>query len=682
LASPIKPATAGLALLSIVLGGHLILRPFRQGWSQMLTDFPNHYVAAVVTVRHQPLRRFYDWEWFQRQIQYTGIERQLGGYAPYTPLTMLPFLPLAELKPQRAKQVWLVAELFFLAAAVWLLSRLTGLGVLRTLVLALLAHAALSTNFLAGQYYIFLMLLLACAAWCLLKGHDAAGGALLGLIFSLKLYAAPFLFFFAVRRQWKAFWGMAGMVALLTLTAVAMFGWNDVWYFATNMLPRGINGEVTDPYNAGLGSATVLFRRFFVPEAELNPHPLLDAPAAFFFFRALYVLGILVFSLLALPKRNDNARSFAWFVIVLFALSPVTASSHFILLLVPVAVLLLGESASWQAGLIALYILVELPMRPWSSWMFPKLWFLLALALYVGWRFLVRVRIGPALAAGGLVVAVSAGVAYFQWSSYQREPQIANRHAVVDPGALFSSAAALSEARMIYESIGHDRFVLRASEPAGLRTFEFEGPAFHPSSPLAGEPVYFELLTGGHSRISAYRDSTKTLESVAGADLDAIEPVVSPDGTKLAFVSKGGSLVLLDQGVRSVLAGGDVAGEVSGPAFFRDGRHIVFAEGPSGHRAIRSVASSGNERRTLFEGGDCFEPAVAPDGSSLAFSCTGDGGSQVWLLDLKTGMRRRITQGACNNTYPAWDPDSRAVVFASDCNRGVELPALFRATLR
>jgi Tol biopolymer transport system component len=252
---------------------------------------------------------------------------------------------------------------------------------------------------------------------------------------------------------------------------------------------------------------------------------------------------------------------------------------------------------------------------------------------------------------------------------------------VVEPGAIFSSAAALSRAATIYEFMTQDRFVLRSSGPAGLRTFEFEGHAFHPSVPLDGEPVYFELLAGGHSHISLYRDSTKTLEPVAGADLDAIEPAVSPDGTKLAFVS-GGSLVLLEGGVRSVVAGGRVAEEVSSPAFFPDGRRIAFAEGPSGSRRIRSVAVSGREPQTLSEGGDCFEPAVAPDGSVVAFTCSSNGGSQVWLLDLRTGSRRQITHGACNNTYPAWDSDSRAVVFSSDCNRGVELPALFRAAIR
>src|SRR6202012_1614101 len=106
---------------------------------------------------------------------------------------------------------------------------------------------------------------------------------------------------------------------------------------------------------------------------------------------------------------------------------------------------------------------------------------------------------------------------------------------------------AVSAGRVVYESMARDRFVLRSASAAGLRTFPFEGHAFHPSLPASGEPVYFELLSGGHSQIYAYRDSSKTLEPVSGADLDAFEPAVSPDGGKLAFVS-GRSLVLLERG--------------------------------------------------------------------------------------------------------------------------------------
>ena len=148
---------------------------------------------------------------------------------------------------------------------------------------------------------------------------------------------------------------------------------------------------------------------------------------------------------------------------------------------------------------------------------------------------------------------------------------------------------------------------------------------------------------------------------------DAIEPAISPDGTKLAYISHG-ALVVPQTGLR-------FGTEISGPAFFPDGQRIAYAEGPPGNRRI---AVSGD---LLIQEGDCFEPAVARDGSTVAFTCIGGGGSQIWLFNLKTRTRRQITHGACNNTHPAWASDSRSLVFSSDCNRGVELPSLLRATL-
>lgn len=331
---------AALAVIAVLLAGRLLLGPFREGWSQMRTDFPNHYVAAKLALRHEPLRQFYDWEWFQREIQLSGIEGQLGGYIPYPPLAMLPYLPLAELPPQQAKQVWLIAQVIFLGVSIWLLSRCTKLSILETSVLALLAYTSLATNFTLGHTYIFLLLLLSAAVFALLRGRDFLGGVLLGLIFSLKLYAAPFALFFLVRRQWRALWGMAASVAALGLLTIAWFGWDAVAFYATSVMTRGLDGAIVDPYNPGLGSMAVLLRRLFVPEGELNPHPLINAPAAFFFLQAFYSLGLLVAALLTLPKRSQaDDAAVAWFILVLFALSPVTAYSHFVLLLVPVVVL-------------------------------------------------------------------------------------------------------------------------------------------------------------------------------------------------------------------------------------------------------------------------------------------------------------------------------------------------------
>jgi Tol biopolymer transport system component len=49
----------------------------------------------------------------------------------------------------------------------------------------------------------------------------------------------------------------------------------------------------------------------------------------------------------------------------------------------------------------------------------------------------------------------------------------------------------------------------------------------------------------------------------------------------------------------------------------------------------------------------------------------------VWVMDLASRTRRRLTAGVCQNDSPAWRADARSIVFASDCDRGMGLPGLF-----
>jgi Tol biopolymer transport system component len=65
----------------------------------------------------------------------------------------------------------------------------------------------------------------------------------------------------------------------------------------------------------------------------------------------------------------------------------------------------------------------------------------------------------------------------------------------------------------------------------------------------------------------------------------------------------------------------------------------------------------------------------------MAFESARDGPTQIWLRDLPSGAERRLTGGNCNNSSPAWELDSKAILFASDCGRAFGLPALYRARL-
>lgn len=677
--SEMRRKQLALGFLAVLLAAALFLGPFLQGFQRMETDFPNYYTAALLTIHHMPLRLFYDWTWFQRQIHYAGIDHQLGGYIPHTPLTMLPYLPLTAFAPQRAKQIWLVVELLLLAASILLLAKISRRPKLEVLVLALLAYSSLSFNLELGQYYILFLFLLIASFHCLLRRREYLGGALLGLIFALKLYTAPFALFFLVRRQWKAFFGFLGAVTALTLLAIALFGWSDVWFFATTVMARGLDGSVMDPYNPGLASMTAFLRRTFIAEPGLNPHPLWNHPSAFFFLRTAYTLGVLGISLLALAKHRliDEAHALAWFVIVLFVLSPNEASYTFIILLVPVVLLLDNARPLWSAILIGLYVAVQLPLFPWYAGLFPKVWLMLALFLFAGWTLLRKIP-APALCAVTLaVIGVSAAAAVQNMRVYRAETAQTLHPAVIERNGIYAASPISAGDGWIYEAIASERYLLRKSTPAGIRTFKFDGDAFHPASSQQGKLIAFELAANAHSQIYLFRPDTGELRVAVGDSLNPREPALSVDGAKLAFIAND-SLYLSKDGKYRILA----TGEISNPAFFPDDSAIVFSKGRPGHRSIQSISISGQISsptvRSLVGSVDCFQPAVSLDGRQLAYVCSATGGRHIWVQDLTTLTTRRLTNGTCNNESPAWDPDSQSIVFSSDCGRGLGLSALFR----
>jgi len=667
----VRRTQIALALACTIASLWLLLTSFRRGWTRVETDFPNYYTAAVLTTHRQPLRQFYEWTWFQRQMIYAGTEHQLGSYIPHTPLTMLPLLPLAALPAQRAKQVWLIFGLLSLAASIWILARLTRLHPVAVIALAILSWAALRENFVTGQYYLFLLLLFTLAVRWLLGGRPVAGGFLLGVAFALKLYTAPFALYFAIRRQWRALAGMLAAVGLLIGLAIAIFGFSDVGYFAATVFARAVDATINDPYNTAWSSMAAFLRRSFVPEAESNPHPLLAVPAAFFFLRDFYVFSILGLALLA--RDPDQRHDLGWFLIVLLAVSPLPAQYHFILLLVPVALILAGGAyAPWATGLIVLYALVELPVFHWDEEFSPRAWLLLALFFYVGWRALRTLRPRAALVLLIFVVTVSAVRAWRSSAAYQQESTRVAARAIADPDNIYSSSPAIAGGRMLYEKIDQERYLLVDSRGSTRRELAFNGEAFHPALPQSGEPIYFELAAGGHSRICAFDSEKNTLATIVGPELDPTEPAISPDGSTLAFVSRG-ALYLERGGQLTRLPLPDA---ISDPAFFPDGRRVAFAEGRPGHRVLRSASVTGGQPDTLTVPGDSFAPAISPDGRWLAYVASGTGQRQVWIMDLASGSRHPLSAGRCQNDSPAWRGDSRSVVFASDCDRGLGLPTL------
>jgi hypothetical protein len=575
---------------------------FRSGWRRSETDFPNYYTATVLIRKGLPIREYYDWTWFQRQMNYAGIERQLGSYQPQTPLSVVPLIGLAWFAPQTAKQIWLIMNLGFLAATVWLLARVTGFRTEQIVLLAFLGFDSLYTNFLFGQYYIFLLFLLTLTFYFLDHKKAAASGAFAGLAFVLKLYSGPLLVYFALKRNWRAVAGFVAMTAVGAAIALALFGWRDLHFYATQILPRAIEGEIADPYNPRSSTIATLLRRLFLPEPELNPEPMWNAPIALFFLRPLFNLLILGATSLGLagPRTGSERRDFAWFLIAILLLSANIGSYVYMLLLLPVALLLVDAGTAERIFLIGAFFAACCPLGTAWSWIFPKLWVLLALYFVVGRDYLRSLSPKFVVALVILAVVVASVDARRHAIDFAAEPGQNWERVATEKGAIFSSSPAVSNAGLFYQSIGGDRYILRWLHNGTIEKLQFEGHAFQPVAPKPDGPVYFELVAHGTSATMAFDPVTRQVARVA-------------------------------------------------------------------EHAPENVAGG--------------KPIASPDGQWAAFELPGEGPRRIAMRNMASGDVRVLTGGNCNSWAPVWELDSKSLIFASDCGRGMSLPSLYRATV-
>ncbi len=309
-----------LVRLAAVVGFVVVVSAaLRSGWTRISTDFPNYYTAAVAVRHHDPLPSLYDWTWFARQMNYAGIENQLGGYVPQSPATMLPMVPFAGFPPLTAKRIWLVVNLMLLLAVIGILARMTGVRWEYLTVLLLCGYRSLMTNIVFGQYYILLLFLITLTLDSFARNRDRLSGFLAGAGFALKLYPGPLLIYFAAKRAWTGVLGMMAGAACVGGVALMLFGWSGAAYYLTHILPRTLEGNSINPYHPLTATPNMLLHRIFLRDAELNSHPLFEAPWLFFFVRTAMQLGLVVFAGLGVVSKADpdRRRDLAWILILL-----------------------------------------------------------------------------------------------------------------------------------------------------------------------------------------------------------------------------------------------------------------------------------------------------------------------------------------------------------------------------
>lgn len=180
----------------------------------------------------------------------------------------------------------------------------------------------------------------------------------------------------------------------------------------------------------------------------------------------------------------------------------------------------------------------------------------------------------------------------------------------------------------------------------------------------------------------ATREST-IVSRATGSELirQAESPVASPNGRWLAYLREvrgRASLWIraLDQpGSRDRNLTPDEL-NVLEMSFLPNGSLIFSAEPRDGQPGLFLVYQAGAV--SSLDAEEARYPAVSPDGHWFAYSKLQSGNWHLWIRDLQSGRTSRLTPADCNNVEPAWEPDSKTLVYASDCGRALWFSALCR----
>ncbi|MGI8402820.1 MAG: protein kinase domain-containing protein [Gemmatimonadaceae bacterium] len=77
-----------------------------------------------------------------------------------------------------------------------------------------------------------------------------------------------------------------------------------------------------------------------------------------------------------------------------------------------------------------------------------------------------------------------------------------------------------------------------------------------------------------------------------------------------------------------------------------------------------AVFNRAGHQQILFRNGGFWAPRFSPDGKQIAFGDRNP--DEIWIYDLGTQTRRRLTLGGAGNNDPVWSPDGKHIAFSAD----------------
>ena len=197
---------------------------------------------------------------------------------------------------------------------------------------------------------------------------------------------------------------------------------------------------------------------------------------------------------------------------------------------------------------------------------------------------------------------------------------------------------------------------------------------------LRGEQLlsYRQPATAADFRRSCHRVADLIYEKLTG-----IRGVFS---TRIAYVTVARSqaqgkvrsnyrLVVADADGQNIQVMVESPEPIMSPAWSPDGRRIAYVSFEANRSEIYvQDLRSGSRKRVSARPGVNGAPAWSPDGKRLAVSLSRqDGNLDIYTLDLATQVLTRLTSSSAIDTEPAWSLDGQQIYFTSDAAGGPQV---------
>lgn len=115
------------------------------------------------------------------------------------------------------------------------------------------------------------------------------------------------------------------------------------------------------------------------------------------------------------------------------------------------------------------------------------------------------------------------------------------------------------------------------------------------------------------------------------------------------------------------------------PSWSPDGNKLVYVSFENRRPQIfmQDIYTRSRTRLTDYEGIN-GSPVFSPDGRQIAMVLSKDGNAEIYLLDIASRETRRLTRNRYIDTEPSWTPDGKSIIFTSE--RGGK-PQIYRVNL-